>query len=288
LSSSWKIGAVSGLVSGFIAGITTVMSLIIVSFFGLPHYISGITDSPILNLAINEIILAVVWGVLLGLIYSCTYEYIPGEKVSKGIFFGMICYFIYNIRTGMLLFFYGDLASLISAIIVGFFTWITFGLVLAILDNKLHKRNMSDKEKQKIRQHDLKNGIYPGAFAGIAMAISVFIVMATIFDPQLYQKYATDIGFLTSQLGSHMLFNIIFGIVFGVLFVMFYEKVPGNGVLKGIIFSLIIFLNTSLRVGITYFAYGLITLFYLWAIWGFLYFPIYGLVLGYLYRKPSE
>jgi hypothetical protein len=200
----------------------------------------------------------------------------------------MIYYLIYSIRIGALGLFYGNLGAAISDFVVGFFTYIVFGVVLGILGNELLERRLASSERGKTERYDLKTGIYPGAFAGIAMGISVFVIMATIFNPELYQRYATDFGFLIGQLGTHVFFNMIFVIIFGILYVMFYEKIPGKGVLKGIVFSLVIFLITSFRLGIYYLAYGLNTNFYMWSIAGFIYFPIFGIVLGYLYRKPGD
>jgi hypothetical protein len=288
MTSYWKIGAISGLIAGIIAGIVTVVSLIVVGSFELPHYDYYPISLHYPALVTNEIILSVIWGVILGLLYVCTYDLIPGEKIAKGIVFGMIYYLIYNIRIGTLGLFYGNFGAAISDFTVGFFTYIVFGVVLGILGKELLERRLASSERRKTERHDLKTGIYPGAFAGIAMGISVFVIMATIFNPELYQRYAADFGFLIGQLGTHVFFNMIFVIVFGILYVMFYDKIPGKGVLKGIVFSLVIFLITSFRLGIYYLAYGLITNFYLWSIAGFIYFPIFGLVLGLLYRKPSE
>ena len=67
-----------------------------------------------------------------------------------------------------------------------------------------------------------------------------------------------------------------------------YEKIPNQGMLKGIIFGLTIYLITSFRVGIEFLACGYdIAYSSLWITGTFILFFTFGIVLGYLY-KPTK
>jgi hypothetical protein len=68
------------------------------------------------------------------------------------------------------------------------------------------------------------------------------------------------------------------------LFVVFYEKIPGKGVLKGLIFSMIMFFISSFRSGIFVLAYGDLML-GLWQFGGGFTFFVFGILLGYLYKR---
>ena len=97
------------------------------------------------------------------------------------------------------------------------------------------------KEELKIRP-DIKGGIHPGAFAGFAGGTAVFVCNFLFYNKELWPKYSTDVVFLLGQFGTHAFFNMIWGAVFGILFVMFYEKIPREGIPKAIIYGMIIFL----------------------------------------------
>ena len=110
-------------------------------------------------------------------------------------------------------------------------------------------------------------------------------------DRQLFLLHLSD-KFL---FGHHVLINLIWGIIFGLIYPKVYNVVPGKKVIKGICYALILYLITTFQFDtwiivmyanhnawqlalitfVSIFAYGLS-------------WTIYGIVLGYLYRKPSE
>ena len=78
------------------------------------------------------------------------------------------------------------------------------------------------------------------------------------------------------------------GVIFGMLFVIFYERIPGKRILKGVVFSLTVYFITTFRGAVYTLVYGLPVVFYYLAVGGFLMFPTFGLVLGALYKKSSS
>lgn len=50
--------------------------------------------------------------------------------------------------------------------------------------------------------------------------------------------------------------GIIWGAIFGVIYPLFYDKIPGKGILKGLVYSLIIFVITHEMVALFYVLVG--------------------------------
>jgi Na+/proline symporter len=116
----------------------------------------------------------------------------------------------------------------------------------------------------------------------------VFFGVAAIFNPEIYPKYAKDIGILVGQLGTHLFFNMVWGIVFGILFVMFYDKIQREGILKGLIFGMVIYFLSTFRGAILLLSYASPEWFLTYGMGGLIGFLIFGIVLGLLYCKPSD
>ena len=104
------------------------------------------------------------------------------------------------------------------------------------------------------------------------------------------------LDFWIAQSGSHLLINLIWDIVFGAIFARVYNLVPGKGVIKGLIYGLSVFLIATFQyqvwfgsMAVFHNAYELATA-NVWGIFvGFFSTGIaFGLVLGALYRKPSD
>ena len=90
------------------------------------------------------------------------------------------------------------------------------------------------------------------------------------------------------QLGTAVLFNIIWGIIFGILFATFYEKIPSKGILKGLIFSIIVFFFSNIPISIRNVIYAQWYSMALWSLLAALFvFVPFGIVIGTLY-KPTK
>lgn len=277
---SWKIGAVAGLIAGIVAGIVAIITGINLTNMG--YFYWDFPQPNIMRIVIVEIATNIIFGVILGVLYSKLNETIPGKGVSKGLSYGLILSLLYCIRWSTLSVMYG---SIIIAI-----TWsvyiiplISYGFVLGILYEFLYGRYHIPKAK-KIIKHDVNGGIYPGAIAGLIGSILVEIGNILFFNRHLWSIYLSEIGVLIGQLGTHAFFNMMWGIVFGMLFVIFYEKIPGKGILKGLIFGMIMFFISSFRSGIFILAYGDL-MFGSWQFLGGFMFSVFGILLGYFYKK---
>jgi len=281
---SWKIGAIAGLIAGITAGIITFIFLNIGNIIGLPIP-WAFTFPPITDIATIHIILGMIWGIILGIIYSKVHDLIPGKSISKGLIFGMVIFLIFNIRQASASVAYGFTLHAVSHIFIGFPMWVSFGLVLGVIYESLLNRHHPTQKKLKIIGYDLKGGIHPGAIAGAIGGIVYFICMIPI-DRWVYGTIGLELSFLVAQMGSHILYNMIWGAVFGAIFAKVYNTVPGKGSMKGLYYALVVFFITSFHISTYNVAYAI----YAMAIasgFGVFRAITEGLVLGYLY-KPSK
>ena len=287
MNNSLKIGAVSGLIAGIVGGIVSIFYAIYTLKIGLGYYLlEALSFIPVKQIVIVEIIVNIIWGIVFGIIYSKVYEIIPGKGISKGLVFGLIYYFIYCFRLFVLNLMYWA-PWYAFPWLYGIVIYIPFGLAFGISYEFLSRKYPAKKEKIVAIKYNIKSGIHPGAIAGLVQGISVFIGQLLIFNKELYPEYASDLAFLISQLGTHAFFNMAWGIVFGIFYVMFYNKVPRKGVMKGFIYSMIIFFFTSFHVGIYALTHGWLILGIQFIILPSFGFFSFGIVLGYLY-KPAK
>ncbi len=85
------------------------------------------------------------------------------------------------------------------------------------------------------------------------------------------------------------------GIIFGLMFTQVYDLVPGKKITKGLIYGLSIWFITTFYFS-TYVHLNLASVGVWWTfsqdfptnLAGFANFTVFGLVLGYLYRKPGD
>jgi hypothetical protein len=279
---SWKIGAIAGLIAGIIAGISAIFMIIYLLKSGSIFFdLEILPIIPIKQIITVEIMLGVIWGIILGIIYSKIYDAIPGKGITKGITVGLIYVLIFNIRWIMFCTIYSIPHTFTHFIV----TYFLMGLVLGISYELLSKKYISKKEKVVTIKYDITGGIYPGAIAGIVAGLSSFFLSTTIMNPILWPKLVADIGFLISQLGSIVLFNMAWGIVFGILFAMFYDKIPKKGILKALIFSMVLFFLINIQILRTL-MYPFNNMYALWGISALLFvFVPFSIVLGLLYKK---
>ena len=289
---SWKIGAVSGLIGGIIQGVVTIFIAIILFNFGLPYWHVTLQDTPIFEFASINIIIAIIWGIILGAIYSKTYGVIPSRGVWKGLIYGLFIFLIYAVRFSHLLVAYGQYIQSISGIIGDFIPMIIYGLFLGYMYEFLCNRYNISKEKPKIIQYEMMSGFYPGAVAGLIAGIVTFFSYYTYsysLREILHPDIMLDLGFILGQLGSQAMVHMIWGIIFGMIFPKVYNLIPAKGMVKGLIYGFVIaFLINELHaatwalcLGRFMYAHGIIFTGGTQAI-------IFGLVLGLLYRKPTK
>lgn len=297
MKNSLKAGIISGLIAGIIAGIICEFSNQIANSLGFfdPYFKAYNTGNMIINIPIFGF-----WGIIFGIIYSRAYDVIPRKIILKGLIFGLFIWFITKVRVETFELAYGRYNQAAGSIFYGFFTWLSYGLVLSLLYESLHERYNIIKEKKKIIQYDMKNGIIPGAIAGIAggMAASIFAVLGPAFGlwgfPEGPIKLSFDLWW--GQAGSHILINMVWGAIFGAFFATAYNLVPGKKAIKGLYFGLIMYAITTFLIG-TYAVpwtlyhneWSMVPIYAggLWIV-GSAQAIVFGLVLGLLYRKPTK
>ena len=284
---SWKIGAIAGLIAGIVAGIISIFHALSMLNLGLPFsFIITITEVPLIYITLVELTINIVWGIILGIFYSKVYDLIPVKHVFKGLFYGLILGLIYNIRTANFNYLYAYPDYAISNAI-GIFVLISYGLSIGILYKFFQSKYYLDRKKLKISKYDIGMGIQSGAIAGLIGGIVITFAHIIFWDPVLVSESLLDIEFYISQFGAHAFMNMMWGAVFGILYAIFYSRIPGKIIFKGVAFAILIFFITSFRVAFSSLLYGNIVNFIGWGNGIFL-FLVYGLVLGLLYRKPKK
>jgi hypothetical protein len=195
---------------------------------------------------------------------------------------------------------YGYYLDMMGYIFSSSFQWIAYGLVLAFSYDLLQIRYSLTKEEPKIETYDMKSGIFPGAIAGIVTGFVASFANAILFLSGQFKlpgaPATLTLDFWLSQSGSHILFHIIWGIIFGAIFAKVYNLVPRKGIMKGLSYSLIIFLITTVQSSVYTLGYGVS-----YSNWSSVYIAIwgifvglfstgiaYGIMIGFLYRKPIE
>lgn len=286
-----KIGAVSGLIAGFVAGIVTIsINMPIVFKLGLPFwYFLPPQITSFTKIAANEMINNLIWGTILGVIYSRVTGVIPGKAFLKGLLFGLFGYLIYNIYFAVIFVPYWLLDVVAALIINGPLNWIAYGLVLGTLYKFLRDRYYLPKKEPKIIEYDMKSGILPGTIAGfLSGAGTFFTIFICVYTGlwAIYPRHLIDFAFIIGQFGSQIMIHLIPGIYLGAIYPKVYNLVPGKGILKGLCYGLIVsFLINELRWVAMDLGYGnfpmVITVLFTGSIAGI----VYGLVLGYLYKK---
>ncbi|WP_455277973.1 hypothetical protein [[Eubacterium] cellulosolvens] len=137
----------------------------------------------------------------------------------------------------------------------------------------------------------MKSGIFAGAIAGVIMGIGSTI-LAYILGILL--QFIEPIGGLEIWDPSMQILlalaeislGLIWGSIFGAIYSYTHNIIPGKGIIKGLYFGLIILLIKDIAAG----SYVALMLMQIQTainliIYGFFMWIIYGLILGYLYKK---
>jgi hypothetical protein len=129
-------GLIAGLVSGIVSSLLVFASL---SIGLLGANIIGVAGQPeITNSAIYTILLTVIFGTLVALIYAKFYDSIPGEGLKKGLYFGLMIWFVKDIMAAAYIVLPMMRPAIVGVnlIVIGFYIWVIYGLVLGYLYKK--------------------------------------------------------------------------------------------------------------------------------------------------------
>ena len=297
MDNSLKIGAISGLIAGFVFLVVGEIAIRIGLSMGLwdPWFRPFLMNNTLVNIP-----LLVSWGVVLGIIYSKVYSLIPRSGILKGLVYGLFLYLIVSIRIETFTIPYGLVLSAAGHIFAAFFEWTAYGLSLGLLYKFLRDRYYPTGEEPKIVTYDMRSGLQPGAIAGVlgGIAAGVLAVMGHAtgyWGVFTAGKLIPTIQFWYSQFGHHVFTNMIWGTVFGMFFPKVYNLIPGKNVTKGFYYGLIVFLVTTFQVTTwttCWYAYHSAWQLFLFDVLGLTIGAsnaiVFGLVLGALYKKPSE
>lgn len=129
-------GAIAGLVSGIVSSLLVFVGLSI-GLLGANIIVSA-SQLQKTNSAIYIILLTVIFGTLVALIYSKFYDSIPGEGLKKGLYFGLMIWFVKDIMAAAYIAMPMMQPAIIGVnlIVVGFYVWVIYGLVLGVLYKK--------------------------------------------------------------------------------------------------------------------------------------------------------
>jgi hypothetical protein len=279
MDNSWKMGVVFGLAAGLVSGIVAYICHLILPSFGLlyPYYYEYFPGAPINNMALFYILLSLIWGPIYGVIFSKAYAAIPGKNMLKGVCYGLVIFLFWGVRDATFWVPYGAGQFVISMLFVTFFASVAYGIMIGIL----YRRDV-----ELVGRFDFGKGFYVSTLAGLIGGAVGFLVAVPVNF--WLSGLVPDAEAIMIQAVNHITINAFWGVVFGLVFTKVYDLVPGKGALKGLVFSLIIFLMESGHTSLYYYGEGnfgsVITNISI----GGLRAVAFGLALGYLYRKPSE
>ena len=275
---------VAGLVAGIISGIVATIALISACVLNLPWPnlpVSSVLTTPFLTTHLEfEFVINGFFGIIFGIIYSKYYDATPGKGIIKGLCFGLILYLIGGFYPGVHIWErYMDIVSAIGTWWMVFFCLTSYGLVLGALYRR---------PTRAVGKHDVKSGVFSGTVAGVIGGIAATIFMIIGVNLKVWAPFVPGILSATSFTAHHILeiiVTIAFGAIFGAMYSIYYDSTPGKGILKGLVYGLLLYLISSIRTGVLFAGYGnlsyAISVFWL----GFFTLAVYGLVLGALYRK---
>jgi len=179
MTNSWKIGAIAGLVAGIVVGIFWSIVPIIVINLGLTYWwLPPPPETSILVFALTEMALAIVFGIIFGILYSKAYRVISGNAIRKGLIFALFLLIMYTGRFATINAAYGRFAF-ITVMIIWCLGWIPFGIILGSLYESLRSRYYPTKEPE-IKTYDMRSGFLPGAIAGLVGGMATFVIIVIV------------------------------------------------------------------------------------------------------------
>ncbi|WP_455369966.1 hypothetical protein [[Eubacterium] cellulosolvens] len=146
MKSVYAAGAIAGLVGGIVGVIFYIIggmlglipvgpeNIILLTIRFIATRILGLPVDAVL--AVINIIVTIIFGAIFGMIYSKFYDSIPGKDITKGLYFGLMIWFIKDIAAGVYVALMGGISFAIQLIFVGFFMWIVYGPIISKLYTK--------------------------------------------------------------------------------------------------------------------------------------------------------
>lgn len=138
-----KSGILSGLVAGLISGSLSAILVVI----GRSMRLYGVLAPPgnLIYFSIGWIVITIILCTSFGLLYTRFYDLLPGTGIKKGLYFGLLIWFIKDIAAGAYLIFSGSttpggliewITAGVNLIVIGLYMWVIYGLVLGVLYEK--------------------------------------------------------------------------------------------------------------------------------------------------------
>ena len=140
----------------------------------------------------------------------------------------------------------------------------------------------------------MKNGYTKGMIAGVIAGgiggVMVILSVIFIFIPLGLEESIIEVEKWTPGIYVALVFSIVthdvfWGIVLGLIYSKVYDLVPSEGIMKGLTYAMVIYLIANIRTAHIIGSFGQM----LWPkvfVWsGIAYFIVYGIILGYLYKK---
>ena len=136
----------------------------------------------------------------------------------------------------------------------------------------------------------MKSSILAGAIAGSIMGIVNFVLGYMLSYIGITEPLGGSWEIAQSLLMLIVLalfsLSVIWGIFFGVIYGRFFDNIPSKGVMKGLVYGILVWIAKDVAAGsyaamifmAMYISINLIIV-------GFFMWIVYGLVLGYLYKK---
>jgi hypothetical protein len=136
MKSGFKAGALAGFISWVVA-----LSISLILYYMRILVPAYYTPPPTQTIPVSFILL-VFWGALWGFIYSNIYNAIPGKGILKGLYFGLVIWFLVEVNViisvvfveGLLI---GGLTkTVLASLSVGFIIRFVYGIALGALYKK--------------------------------------------------------------------------------------------------------------------------------------------------------
>jgi hypothetical protein len=279
MKNGYLAGMITGAIAGTAAGISVIFPQSILSTFGFitPIFLEALLYTATVHIGFNTI-----FGVAFGIIYSRFYDVIPNKGIKKGLVYGLILYIAQDLWPASYYLVNGNFTWLSAFLFSGIFVSLTYGFVQGALYE-------GTKHPEKI-EYNSRGGMTAGAVAGLIGGIAVFALqfMNTIVMGIRYSWFESvqPIASIANLAAIEIVLMVVWGTIFSALFVLFFIRIPGKGIVKGLYFGFILCLLCVIRTfswGIPYaYSYDAVIMS---IITYSLMFIMYGLVLGYLYKK---
>jgi len=282
MKNGYLAGMITGAIAGTAAGISAIFPQTLLVILGLnPRvFLEALPYAITVHVGFN-----MIFGIAFGIIYTRFYDVIPYKGIKKGLVYGLILYLTQDLWPAFYYLVYGNLTWISGFLFSGIFVSLTYGF----LQGALYE---GTQYLGKVK-YDIKSGMTVGAIAGLIGGIVAFILQfINTFIIEVPNSWLDQISSnisIVNLAAIEIVPMTVWGVIFSTLFVLFFDRIPGKGSVKGLYFGLILCLLCVIRKfswGIPYamrydtMIMGIITY--------SLMFIIYGLVLGLLYKKPPK